>query len=51
MIGCLRTHVCKQPIIALYSEFETVKFYNLGAWLQTKMKGFLATLDPYDAES
>ena len=30
MIGCLRTHVRKQPIIALYFEFETVlKFYNL----------------------
>ena len=33
MIGCLRTHVCKQPIFALYFEFETVlKFYNLKAW-------------------
>ena len=33
MIGCLRTRVRKQPIIALYFEFETVlKFYNLGAW-------------------
>ena len=32
MIGCLRTHVCKQPIIALYFESETViKFYNLEA--------------------
>ena len=32
MIGCLRTRVRKQPIIALYSEFETVlKCYNLGA--------------------
>ena len=32
MIGCLRTRVCKQPIIALYFEFETVlKFYNLEA--------------------
>ena len=30
MIGCLQTRVCKQPIIALYFEFETVlKFYNL----------------------
>ena len=30
MIGCLG--VSKQPIIALYFEFETVlKFYNLGA--------------------
>ena len=32
MIGCLRTRVCKQPIIALYFEFETVlKFYNIEA--------------------
>ena len=30
MIGCLRTRVRKQPIIALYFESETVlKFYNL----------------------
>ena len=34
MIGCLRTRVHKQPIIALNFEFETVlKFYNLEAWL------------------
>ena len=33
MIGCLRTHVRKQPIIALYFEFENeLKFYNLEAW-------------------
>ena len=32
MIGCLRTRVRKQPIIALYLESETVlKFYNLEA--------------------
>ena len=32
MIGCLQTHVLKQPIIALYFESETVlKFYNLQA--------------------
>ena len=31
MIGCLRTHVRKQPIIVLYFEFENeLKFYNLG---------------------
>ena len=31
MIGCLRTHVRKQPIIALYFEFENeLKFNNLG---------------------
>ena len=30
MIGCLRTRVRKQPIIALYFESELVlKFYNL----------------------
>ena len=33
MIGCLRTRVRKQPIIALYFEFENeLKFYNLEAW-------------------
>ena len=32
MIGCLRTRVRKQPIIALYFEFENeLKFYYLGA--------------------
>ena len=32
MIGCLRTCVHKQPIIALSFEFDTVlKFYNLEA--------------------
>ena len=32
MIGCLQTQVCKQPIISLYFELETVlKFYNLEA--------------------
>ena len=34
MIGCLRTHVRKQPIIALYFEFENeFKFYNLESWI------------------
>ena len=33
MIGCLRTRVRKQLIIALYFESETVlKVYNLKAW-------------------
>ena len=33
MIGCLWTHVHKQPIIELYFESEIVlKFYNLEAW-------------------
>ena len=32
MIGCLRTRVRKQPIIALYFEFENeLKFDNLEA--------------------
>ena len=32
MIGCLRTHVRNQPIIALYFEFENeLKFVNLEA--------------------
>ena len=32
MIGCLRTRVRMQPIIALYFESETtLKFYNLEA--------------------
>ena len=32
MIGCFRTRLRKQPIIALYFESETVlKFYNLEA--------------------
>ena len=35
MIGCLWTCVHKQPIIALYFEFENeLKFYNLEANLQ-----------------
>ena len=30
MIGCLRTHVRKQPIIAIYLELENeLKIYNL----------------------
>ena len=34
MIGCLRTRVRKQPIIALYFESEIeLKFYNLEAYL------------------
>ena len=33
MIGCLRTRVRKQPIIALYFESENeLKLYNLEAW-------------------
>ena len=37
MIGCLRTHARKQPIIVLYFEFENeLKFYNLGARFKRK---------------
>ena len=38
MMGCLRTPVRKQPIIALYFESENeVQFYNLKAGLQAHM--------------
>ena len=38
MIGCLRTRVCKQSIIALCFESENeLKFYNLEA--RTKHRG------------
>ena len=34
MIGCLRTRVHKQPIIALYFESKNeLKYYNLEAWV------------------
>ena len=36
MIGCLGTCGRKQPIIALYFEFENeLKFYNLEAWFKS----------------
>ena len=42
MNGCLRTCVCKQPIIALYFESETVlRFYNLEAWSSSLVCSFL----------
>ena len=38
MIGCLRTRVRMQPIVALYFESELVlKFYNLEAPLGLEM--------------
>ena len=38
MIGCLRTRVCKQPIIVLYFESETLlKLYNLEARLSENL--------------
>ena len=44
MIGCLRTHVRKQPMIALYFEPENeLKFYNLKARFVT-MKCFILDL-------
>ena len=48
MIGCLRTRVRKQPIIALYFESELVlKFYNLEARLTYlgELKSVLVLLD------
>ena len=39
MIGCLRTRVRKQPIVALYFESELVlKFYNLEARYQVNIE-------------
>ena len=47
MIGCLRTRVHKQPIIALYFESENVlKLYNLEARNITRMFNSMA---PYYA--
>ena len=41
MIGCLRTRVRKQPIIALYFDFEKeLKFYNLEARFTQKPGDF-----------
>ena len=41
MIGCLRTRVRKQPIIALYFELENgLKFNNLEAWSWKSQGGF-----------
>ena len=41
MIGCLRTRVRKQPIIALYFESENeLKLYNLEAWNDGKVKAY-----------
>ena len=47
MIGCLRTRVRKQPIIALYFESENeVKFYNLEAWFVVTRSDAIAWLYP-----
>ena len=53
MIGCLRTRVRKQPIIALYFESENeLKLYNQGypnlevtqvAWLRSRSADLLST--------
>ena len=52
MIGCMRTRVRKQPIIALYFEFEDeLKFYNLGARLQNEeqVQAGMATFGPFNS--
>ena len=49
MIGCLRTRVRKQPIIAFYFEFENeLKFYNLEAWFVGRLKSIfeMVTMHP-----
>ena len=49
MIGCLRTRVRKQPIIALYFESETVlKFYNLGTWPRGYKTFFMLNSTEYE---
>ena len=41
MIGCLRTRVRNQPIIALYFESENdLKLYNLEAWSLEKIYSY-----------
>ena len=48
MIGCLRTHVRKQLIIALYFESENeLKFYNLKARSASKLFDTLTVLQKY----
>ena len=48
MIGCLRTHVRKQPIIVFYFEFETVlTFYNLGTWLPDHVYMYMRMREKY----
>ena len=44
MIGCLRTRVREQPIIALNFENE-LKLYNLEAWWQVDKKLSLGSGD------
>ena len=42
MIGCMRTRVRKQPIIALYFESENeLKLYNLEAEVSSGARGLL----------
>ena len=48
MIGCLRTRVRKQPIIALYFDSELVlKFYNLEARVHSVCFTFRVCLKAY----
>ena len=47
MIGCLRTRVRKQPIIALYFESELVlKFYNLEVRLYSRTNSSVRKTGP-----
>ena len=46
MIGCLRTRVRKQPIIALYFESQNeLKLYNLAAWLLRNWQIWLGSFE------
>ena len=52
MIGCMRTRVRKQPIIALYFESETVlKFYNLEARTRVKSEAQVSCKVPSEPSS
>ena len=46
MISCFRTRVRKQPIIALYLEFENeLKLYNLEAWFLIEHLKYILSLE------
>ena len=50
MIGCLWTHVRRQPITALYFESETVlKLYNLEARFANAISPKILCTGPYNA--
>ena len=47
MIGCVWTHVRKQPIIVHYFEFENeLKFYDLGARIFSMTENYEKLLSP-----